>query len=89
MAKTDRPEAGKVYALTGKKGALTIHPAFKWTNYWGLELGPKTIAAGNTWAEAEVTDKLKTVTFITIDAAGTKTKEVEAAKLYNNLEGAK
>ena len=70
MVKTNRPEPGKIYALTGG-------------------IGDKTIAAGNTWAEAEVTDKLKTVTFITVDAAGTKTKEVEAAKLYNNLEGAK
>lgn len=68
MTKINKPEPGKIYALTGG-------------------IGDKTIAAGNTWAEAEVTDKLKTMTFINIDENGATTKEVGPAELYTELKG--
>ena len=41
MKKKDKPEAGKIYALTGG-------------------LGRPSIASGNTWAESEVKEEVKT-----------------------------
>jgi len=40
MPKIDKPEPGKIYALTGAKGTPSI-------------------AAGNSWAESEVTEKVE------------------------------
>ena len=61
MTNPNKPEPGKIYALTGGTGK-------------------KSIAAGNTWAESEVKDELKTISFISFDKNSVPTKTEVTAK---------
>tara|TARA_E500000331_G_C17051767_1_gene624292 strand:- start:41 stop:313 length:273 start_codon:yes stop_codon:yes gene_type:complete len=61
MPNPNKPEPGKIYALTGGTGK-------------------KSIAAGNTWAESEVKDELKSMTIISFDENSVPTKTEVSAK---------